>query len=89
MGLPSRIQQMHSHSFIFLMQKRRIKRLHGSPYVISLEPTDLLGQGSFGRVVRAFNLEDSSEDLVAKIMEITNSSSLRTLKQEFNILEAF
>lgn len=59
--------------------KKRIKRLQGSSYVISLEPEDILGQGSFGKVVRAYDLDNREEQLVAKIMEIGTQSKLESL----------
>ncbi|CAK56047.1 unnamed protein product (macronuclear) [Paramecium tetraurelia] len=69
--------------------KKRIKRLQGSSYVISLEPDDVLGQGSFGKVVRAYDLENREEQLVAKIMEIGTQSKLDSLQHELTVLEQF
>ncbi|CAD8048123.1 unnamed protein product [Paramecium sonneborni] len=69
--------------------KKRIKRLQGSSYVISLEPEDILGQGSFGKVVRAYDLDNREEQLVAKIMEIGTQSKLDSLQHELTVLEQF
>jgi len=38
--------------------------------VISLEKADIVGEGSFGKVVRAYDLERKDEDLVAKIIPL-------------------
>lgn len=56
--------------------------------MISLEKEDLLGQGSFGRVVRAYDLENREEALVAKIMEIGTQTKLDCLQSELNVLES-
>lgn len=72
-----------------LSTKKQIKRLQGSSYVISLEPSDVLGEGSFGKVVRAFDMDHKGEQLVAKIIEINSQSKIESLRIEMKVLEAF
>lgn len=67
--------------------KKRIKRLQGSSYIVSQEPQDFLGKGSFGKVVRAYDLDNRDEQLVAKIMEIGTQAKRDCLEQELQILE--
>ena len=42
------------------MQKTKVKTLLGSPYVISQEPDDVIGGGSYAQVVKAYNTTDLS-----------------------------
>lgn len=56
-----------------------MKALKGSPYVISLEETDIVGEGSFGKVVRAYDIENKNEDLVAKIIPLNDKSKYESM----------
>ncbi len=60
-------------------KKVRVKELKGSPYVISLERADVLGEGSFGKVVRAYDISNPKEDLVAKIIFMNDVSKLQSM----------
>lgn len=51
-------------------RKIKVKALKGSPYVVSLEPGDIIGEGTYGKVVRVFDLNNKEEELVAKIIPL-------------------
>ncbi len=53
-----------------------MKELKGSTFVISLEESDKLGEGSFGKVVRAYDLAVPDDDLVAKIIPLDDIQKL-------------
>lgn len=42
-------------------RKIKVKALQNSPFVVSLEESDVIGKGSYARVVRAFNKEDMKQ----------------------------
>ena len=54
-------------------QKRKVKKLHNSPYAIVED--QVLGKGSFAVIKRAFNLDNLSEQLA-----LLRSSPSRTIK---------
>jgi len=64
----------------------KVKALKGSPYVISLEKADIVGEGSFGKVVRAYDLERKDEDLVAKIIPLGDALKAESLQMELKVL---
>ena len=49
-------------------RKVRVKKLEGTPFLISQD--EPLGKGSYGEVVRAYSIEQPSEQLVAKIINL-------------------
>ncbi|KRX07067.1 Protein kinase-like domain [Pseudocohnilembus persalinus] len=67
--------------------KIRVKKLQGSSYVISLEKSDLIGQGSFGKVVRAYDLENPSEDLCAKIIQLNDQNRVQSIQMELKVIQ--
>lgn len=64
----------------------KVKALKGSPYVISLEEDDVVGEGSFGKVVRAYDMQNRNEDLVAKIIPLDDKLKLESMKMELKVL---
>jgi serine/threonine protein kinase len=50
----------------------RVKALGDTPYFISEEPGDIIGRGSYGRVIRAYSKTNLSKRYVAKIFELSN-----------------
>lgn len=68
-------------------KKMRVKELRGTPYVISLEKSDILGEGSFGKVVRAYDIHNPSEDLVAKIIQLNDLGRLQSIQMELKVLQ--
>lgn len=61
----------------------RVKRLTGTPYYISED--EKLGKGSFGEVFRAYNKDSPSEPLVAKIINL-HESSCESAEAELQIM---
>lgn len=49
-------------------QKRKVKKLQNSPYAISED--QVLGKGSFAVIKRAFNLDNPTEQLAAKVISV-------------------
>ena len=45
-----------------------MKQLKGSSYVISLDEKDIVGKGAYGNVIRAYDINNPKEEIVAKIM---------------------
>ncbi|KAL4470920.1 hypothetical protein ABPG72_005954 [Tetrahymena utriculariae] len=66
--------------------KVKVKALKGSPYVISLEDTDIVGEGSFGKVVRAYDIKNQNEDLVAKIIPLDDHQKYESMQMELKVL---
>ena len=54
------------------MKTVSVKSLGECPYLISLEPEDLIGQGSYAEVRKAFNRDDHTERLAVKIFELSD-----------------
>jgi hypothetical protein len=50
----------------------KVKTLSGTPYMISEEPDDLIGKGSYAKVVRAYNRNEPGKKCVAKIFQLNN-----------------
>lgn len=68
------------------VRKIKVKALKGSPYVISLEKSDLVGEGSYGSVVRVFDLDHRDEELVAKVIPLDDKIKLAAIEAELRIL---
>jgi len=68
------------------VRKIKVKALKGSPYVISLEKSDLVGEGSYGTVVRVFDLDNRDEELVAKVIPLDDKIKLAAIEAELRIL---
>lgn len=63
-----------------------VKALAQTPYAISEEPQDLLGKGSYGRVVRAYNKNHPERHLVAKIFQLNSLKECRSGLVELSIV---
>lgn len=50
-----------------------VKSLGNSPYLISLKGCDIIGHGNYAEVLKAFNRNDSSEKLAAKIFKLSEA----------------
>lgn len=59
--------------------KIKVKQLKGSPFLISLNPKDTIGKGVFAKVVRAYNIEEPKDDIVAKIIPLNNTAKKETI----------
>ncbi|KAL4506413.1 hypothetical protein ABPG73_017147 [Tetrahymena malaccensis] len=68
------------------IRKVKVKALKGSPYVISLEDADIVGEGSFGKVVRAYDIKNQNEDLVAKIIPLDDQQKYESMQMELKVL---
>lgn len=69
------------------IRKVKVKALRGSSYVISQEECDVVGEGSFGKVMRAYDMHNRDEDLVAKVIPLDDKSKLESLQIELRVLE--
>lgn len=56
----------------------KVKALAKTPYVISEEPQDVLGKGSYGKVIRAYNKNNTECHLVAKIFQLNSLKECRS-----------
>jgi hypothetical protein len=52
------------------MKTVNVKSLGECPYLISLEPDDLIGHGGYAEVYRGYNKKDQGEKLAIKIFDI-------------------
>lgn len=50
----------------------RVKALSDTPYLISEEPEDVIGKGSYGRVVRAYNRNDPRIRFAVKVFGLNS-----------------
>ncbi len=55
---------------------KKIKWFENTNYIISLEKEDEIGSGSFGQVVRAYDIYNIKENLVCKIINITKTQNI-------------
>ena len=67
-----------------LHKKIKVKALQGTPFFIS--ENESIGSGSFGTVFRAYNKEDPTKELVAKVIPI-DQENLETIKAELKVLK--
>lgn len=51
-----------------MKKKIKVKVLSGTPYLISEE--EEIGRGTYGRIVRVYNQENPSQELVAKVIPL-------------------
>jgi serine/threonine protein kinase len=58
--------------------------LEGTPFLIS--ENEPLGKGSYGEVVRAYSIEQPSEQLVAKIINLQSIQNLESVQSELAAL---
>ena len=61
-----------------------VKRLEGSPYAIEHVVS---GRGASATIVKAYNLDNLKEDLVSKIVSITEEEASGVYKTELQILK--
>lgn len=66
-------------------RKVRVKRLQGTPYYISED--EKIGRGSYGEVYKAYNKDNPSQQLAAKIIDIHNSQNLHSIEAELQIIK--
>lgn len=66
------------------MKTVNVKSLGDCPYLISLEPEDVIGHGSYAQVRRSYNKQAPEEKLAAKIFDLSDArkftSALKELK---------
>jgi len=62
----------------------RVKKLEGTPFLISQD--EPLGKGSYGEVVRAYSIDQPSEQLVAKIINLQSIQNLASVQSELGAL---
>jgi serine/threonine protein kinase len=65
----------------------KVKALQNSPFLVSLEESDVIGKGSYARVVRAFNKENMEQDLAVKIINCKDKETAATITNEINIMK--
>jgi hypothetical protein len=70
------LNHIMANQFVQKINKIKVKELKGCSYVISLEEKDKIGEGSFGLVMRAYDIKNPSEDLVAKVISLADLSKL-------------
>jgi|JI6StandDraft_1071083.scaffolds.fasta_scaffold13512_7 serine/threonine protein kinase len=64
----------------------RVKALSDTPYLISEEAADVIGKGSYGKVVRAYNRTDASKRYAVKVFELNSLKEHRSGLQELSIV---
>lgn len=71
------------------INKIKLKELKGSSFFISMDEKDILGKGSFGKVVRVYDSKNPKEDLVVKIIDFNagGSSKFDSIKTEIMVLK--
>jgi hypothetical protein len=55
------------------MKTVNVKSLGDCPYLISLEPEDVIGHGSYAQVCRSYNKHVPGEKLAAKIFDLSDA----------------
>jgi hypothetical protein len=60
-----------------MVKKINVKRLEGSPYALDQE---VIGRGASASIVRAYNLDNLEEQLVSKIIPISDEDNNGTYK---------
>jgi serine/threonine protein kinase len=62
----------------------KVKRLEGSPYAIDF---DVYGRGASATIVKAYNLDNLKEELVSKVISISEEEASGVYKNELQILK--
>ena len=66
-----------------------VKSLGQSPYLVSLEPKDLIGKGSYAEVRIAFDKNDPTKSLAAKIFDLEDGRKYGSAIKELSVVCAF
>lgn len=64
----------------------RVKVLSDTPFLLSEEPEDVIGRGSYGKVVRAYSKTDSRKRYAVKVFELSSLKEHRSGLQELSIV---
>jgi serine/threonine protein kinase len=68
------------------MKTVNVKSLGSCPYLLSLSPSDLIGQGASAEVHRAYNRNDPAQKLAIKIFEIGALKNVESAYQELMVV---
>jgi len=67
-----------------MSKKIKVKKLEGSSYAVESEIT---GKGATASIVRAYNLDNLSEELVSKVISVTEEENSGVCRAELQVLK--